>query len=120
MTGKDLPALQQPLTYLAWAITMAASVNHLPPTVPAFYLGLFAVGALVMRGAGCTVNDMWDAKFDRQVGEFIAEGLHLIFAERTKWRPIAAGDVSQLGALTFLGAQLSVGLAILTQLNWYS
>jgi 4-hydroxybenzoate polyprenyltransferase len=63
---------------------------------------------------------MWDAKFDRQVGEFIAEGLQLTFVERTKWRPIAAGNVSRLGALTFLGAQLSVGLAILTQLNWYS
>lgn len=41
-------------------------------------------------------------------------------AERTKTRPLAAGDVTQFGALTFLGAQLTAGLAVLTQLNWYS
>ena len=48
---------------------MAASVNHLPPSTPAFYLGLFAVGAIIMRGAGCTINDMWDRKFDAAVGK---------------------------------------------------
>lgn len=47
---------------------MAATVNHLPPAVPAFYLALFAAGAVVMRGAGCTINDMWDSKFDAAVG----------------------------------------------------
>lgn len=60
-----------------------------------------------MRGAGCTINDMWDWKMDAKV-------------ERTKTRPLAAGDVTQFGALTFLGAQLTAGLAVLTQLNWYS
>ncbi|TYJ57714.1 4-hydroxybenzoate polyprenyl transferase [Cryptococcus floricola] len=91
----------------AWAITMASTVHHLPPSVPIFYMGLFGVGALIMRGAGCIINDMWDAKMDRQV-------------ERTKTRPMASGEVTQLGALTFLASQLSIGLAILTQLNWYS
>lgn len=33
-------------------------------------LFLFGVGALVMRGAGCTINDMWDVKVDKMVGEF--------------------------------------------------
>jgi 4-hydroxybenzoate polyprenyltransferase len=47
---------------------MASTVNHLPITTPLFYMGLFGVGALIMRGAGCTINDMWDAKFDRAVG----------------------------------------------------
>ncbi|KAL7419608.1 Para-hydroxybenzoate--polyprenyltransferase, mitochondrial precursor (PHB:polyprenyltransferase) [Cryptotrichosporon argae] len=91
----------------AWSITMASTAGHLPPSAPAFYLGLFALGAVVMRGAGCTINDMWDHKIDRAV-------------ERTRARPIAAGDVSHLGALTFLGGQLAVGLAVLTQLNLYS
>jgi 4-hydroxybenzoate polyprenyltransferase len=91
----------------AWSITMASTINHLPPSVPLFYMGLFGVGALVMRGAGCTVNDMWDVEFDKAV-------------ERTKGRPLANGDVSQFGALCFLGGQLGVGLAVLTQLNWYS
>lgn len=40
-------------------------------------------------------------------------------ADRTKMRPIASGEVKPIQALTFLGGQLSVGLAILTQLNWY-
>jgi 4-hydroxybenzoate polyprenyltransferase len=48
---------------------MAASVNHLPPSTPLFYMALFATGAVVMRGAGCTINDMWDQKFDKAVGE---------------------------------------------------
>jgi 4-hydroxybenzoate polyprenyltransferase len=40
--------------------------------------------------------------------------------ERTRWRPLAAGDVTQFQALTWLGVQLSIGLAILTQLNTYT
>jgi len=91
----------------AWSITLASTINHLPPTVPLFYMGIFGVGALVMRGAGCTVNDMWDVKYDKAV-------------ERTMGRPLAAGDITQFQALCFLGGQLGVGLAVLTQLNWYS
>lgn len=60
-----------------------------------------------MRGAGCTINDMWDVKFDKAV-------------ERTQGRPLARGDITQFQALTFLGGQLSLGLAVLSQLNWYS
>jgi 4-hydroxybenzoate polyprenyltransferase len=48
---------------------MASAVNHLPITTPAFYLSLFALGAVIMRGAGCTINDMWDRKYDLAVGE---------------------------------------------------
>ena len=70
-------------------------------------MALFAAGSLVMRGAGCTINDMWDREYDRQV-------------ERTKQRPIASSQVSLFRALVFLGGQLSVGLLILLQLNWYS
>jgi 4-hydroxybenzoate polyprenyltransferase len=43
---------------------MAAPAGSLPD---ARYLATFAVGAFVMRGAGCTINDMWDVKYDRQV-----------------------------------------------------
>ncbi|KAJ3342350.1 Para-hydroxybenzoate--polyprenyltransferase, mitochondrial precursor (PHB:polyprenyltransferase) [Gonapodya sp. JEL0774] len=68
---------------------------------------LFAVGALVMRGAGCTVNDMWDVKFDRMV-------------ERTRTRPLASGAITYPQAWAFLAAQLTVGLGVLLQLNWYS
>ncbi|KAJ1980593.1 Para-hydroxybenzoate--polyprenyltransferase, mitochondrial precursor (PHB:polyprenyltransferase) [Dimargaris xerosporica] len=70
-------------------------------------LTIFGVGAIVMRGAGCTINDMWDRDFDRQV-------------TRTTMRPIAAGIISRPKAFAYLGAQLTVGLAVLLQLNWYS
>ncbi|NFV81268.1 4-hydroxybenzoate octaprenyltransferase [Magnetospirillum aberrantis] len=66
-------------------------------------MGLFAVGAVVMRGAGCTINDIADHKFDAQV-------------ERTRGRPIPSGAVTLKQAWAFLVAQLLVGLAILVTL----
>ncbi|KAL8831266.1 MAG: hypothetical protein Q9191_000955 [Dirinaria sp. TL-2023a] len=63
---------------------------------------LFAAGALVMRGAGCTINDLWDRDLDPHVS-------------RTRHRPIARGAVTPLAALTFTGLQLFAGLGILTQ-----
>ena len=65
---------------------------------------LFTIGALVMRGAGCTVNDLWDRKIDTKIA-------------RTATRPLASGAVTPFAALVFLAAQLAVGLAILLQLN---
>jgi 4-hydroxybenzoate polyprenyltransferase len=64
------------------------------------------IGAVVMRGAGCTINDLWDKDFDAQVA-------------RTKSRPLASGTLTPFQAITFLGAQLSVGLAVLLSLNNY-
>ncbi|ELT89497.1 hypothetical protein CAPTEDRAFT_154146 [Capitella teleta] len=86
----------------AWSISMAASPGALPD--PAM-LALFGLGSFFMRGAGCTINDMWDKDFDAKVA-------------RTKDRPIASGKVNQFNALAFLGAQLSVSLMILLSLNW--
>ncbi|GAA6044944.1 4-hydroxybenzoate polyprenyltransferase, mitochondrial [Rhodotorula toruloides] len=91
----------------AWGITMAAYSSALPVSSWAWNLALFGTGAIVMRGAGCTINDLWDRNIDKKV-------------DRTKMRPIASGEVKPIQAITFLGGQLSVGLAILTQLNWYS
>jgi 4-hydroxybenzoate polyprenyltransferase len=65
---------------------------------------LFALGALVMRGAGCVVNDLWDRDIDRQV-------------ERTRGRPLASGAVTPRQALAFLAALCLIGLAVLLQLN---
>ena len=48
---------------------MASYALHAPFTTPLAYLGLFGLGALVMRGAGCTINDMWDKNLDRAVGK---------------------------------------------------
>jgi len=60
-----------------------------------------------MRGAGCTINDMWDAKMDAKV-------------ERTKTRPIASGRITHGQATIALGLQLAAGLVVLLQLNTYS
>lgn len=60
-----------------------------------------------MKILGCTINDMWDRDIDAKV-------------ERTRNRPLVNGDVSMKQAMTFLACQLSVGLTILMQLNWYS
>lgn len=69
-----------------------------------WYALLFAIGALVMRGAGCTINDLIDADFDARV-------------ERTRSRPIPSGEVSKRQAFVFLCAQLLIGLIILLQFN---
>ncbi|KAE9410305.1 4-hydroxybenzoate polyprenyl transferase [Gymnopus androsaceus JB14] len=90
-----------------WSITMASYALQTPFTIPLTYISLFGIGALVMRGAGCTINDMWDQKLDRAV-------------ERTRERPLARGDITQRQALVFLAGQLGIGLAVLLQLNWYS
>ncbi|HWA48172.1 MAG TPA: 4-hydroxybenzoate octaprenyltransferase, partial [Dongiaceae bacterium] len=62
-------------------------------------------GALVMRGAGCTVNDMVDRDIDAKVA-------------RTATRPLASGHLSMAQAWRFLGLQLGLGLIILLQLSW--
>jgi 4-hydroxybenzoate polyprenyltransferase len=65
---------------------------------------LFGIGSLVMRAAGCVVNDLWDRDIDRRVA-------------RTAGRPLASGMLRPWHALVFLTVLLLVGLAILLQLN---
>ncbi|WP_458094140.1 4-hydroxybenzoate octaprenyltransferase [Roseomonas sp. WA12] len=82
-----------------WAFAVAA-----PSWGRGLWLALlFGVGAVVMRGAGCVVNDLWDRDLDRQV-------------ERTRGRPLASGAVSAWQALVFLAGLLVLGLVILLQL----
>jgi 4-hydroxybenzoate polyprenyltransferase len=72
-----------------------------------YHVLLFGIGALVMRGAGCTFNDIVDRDIDAAVA-------------RTRGRPIPSGAVSTKGAALFLVAQCLVGLAILLQFNWFA
>jgi 4-hydroxybenzoate polyprenyltransferase len=72
-----------------------------------WHVALFLVGAIVMRGAGCTYNDICDKDFDARVA-------------RTKDRPLPSGEVSVPAAWIFLGAQLLVGLAILLALPGFA
>ncbi|KAM4059296.1 ubiA prenyltransferase family protein [Hirsutella rhossiliensis] len=66
------------------------------------YSLLFFSGALIMRGAGCTINDLWDRNLDPHV-------------QRTRLRPVARGAVKPFNGLVFTGCQLLAGLAILVQ-----
>ena len=68
---------------------------------------LFLIGAIVMRGAGCTWNDLVDRDIDAQV-------------ERTRSRPIPSGQVSVRAAAVFLVAQALVGLLVLLQFNRFT
>jgi 4-hydroxybenzoate polyprenyltransferase len=65
---------------------------------------LFGLGAIVMRGAGCTLNDIADREFDGRV-------------ERTRTRPLPSGQVSVRQAVLFMLAQLAVGASILFSLR---
>jgi len=83
-----------------WAIALASptAATGIGMTV------LFTIGAIVMRGAGCTVNDILDRKIDAQV-------------ERTRGRPLPSGQIGLFGALVFLAVLLLLGLGVLVQLN---
>jgi 4-hydroxybenzoate polyprenyltransferase len=82
-----------------WGIALAT------PGWPSLWLmAVFAVGAIVMRGAGCTYNDIVDRDFDARV-------------VRTADRPIPSGAVSVRQAIAFLLAQLLLGVVILLSLS---
>jgi 4-hydroxybenzoate polyprenyl transferase len=83
----------------AWSIALAGTTLH-----NFELMGLFAVGTILMRGAGCTINDLWDRDFDRRVN-------------RTKSRPIASGEIKVREAFIWAGIQLSLSFLILIQLN---
>ncbi|MDG1691368.1 MAG: 4-hydroxybenzoate octaprenyltransferase [Alphaproteobacteria bacterium] len=86
-----------------WGLALAASEgNAYPPIVS---LALFGFGALVMRGAGCTFNDIVDRNIDAKVA-------------RTAARPLPSGQLSLRQAWQFLLAQLAVGFLVLIQFNW--
>jgi 4-hydroxybenzoate polyprenyltransferase len=89
-----------------WSAAIAAGMAHSIGQLP-FILALFFVGAFVMRGAGCTWNDITDRDLDARV-------------ERTRSRPIPAGQVSVPQALGFLILQALIGLAVLLQLNLFA
>ena len=83
-----------------WSILLA----RLPAAPSLRLILLFGVGSVVMRGAGCVVNDMWDRDMDRQV-------------TRTAGRPLASGALRLRHALWFVAALLAAGLLILLQLG---
>ena len=89
-----------------WSAALAAGIAQDVRALP-WLLILFFVGAFAMRGAGCTWNDITDRDLDAKV-------------ERTRSRPIPAGQVTVKGALLFLVAQALTGLAVLLQFNRFA
>ncbi|WP_455478608.1 4-hydroxybenzoate octaprenyltransferase [Bartonella sp. B10] len=97
-----------------WSTTMAFLSDEMLqlPVLSAlinwfWYIFLFLLGSIAMRGAGCTWNDLIDHKIDSQV-------------ERTRSRPLPKGHVSRFQAKIFILVQCLVGLGILSQFNIFS
>jgi len=89
-----------------WSAALAAGISGHVGSLP-LTVALFFIGAFVMRGAGCTWNDITDRDLDAMV-------------ERTRSRPIPAGQVSVAQAFAFLIAQALIGLAVLVQFNRFA
>ena len=87
-----------------WGIALALGGAQNIDIRTLYIIVLFALGAIIMRGAGCVINDIWDRDIDKQV-------------ERTRTRPIASGEISVKKALMFLATLLLMGLIILLQFN---
>jgi len=87
-----------------WSVALAAA-PHWDNMVG--WMALFAVGALAMRGAGCTWNDIVDRKVDARV-------------ERTRGRPLPSGEVKLHQALIWMALQSLVGVAILFKFNKFA
>jgi 4-hydroxybenzoate polyprenyltransferase len=102
------------LLWPCWWSAALAAVAHAHPGDPLatlvpspWHLALFLVGAIAMRGAGCTYNDIVDAGIDEKVG-------------RTRSRPLPSGKISRRDAWVFLALQAVAGLAVLLQFNRFA
>jgi 4-hydroxybenzoate polyprenyltransferase len=85
-----------------WSLAMAS-----PGLPDPWLLAAFAIGALVMRGAGCAWNDITDRDYDGQV-------------ERTRGRPIPSGEISIGQAAAFMVLLALIGLNILLRFNAFA
>jgi 4-hydroxybenzoate polyprenyltransferase len=89
-----------------WSSALAAVADGAWGPNP-WHVLLFLIGAIIMRGAGCTWNDLIDRDIDARV-------------ERTRSRPIPSGQISVQAAVVFLVAQALVGLLVLVQFNHFA
>jgi len=105
----ELTRLKKPIGYMllfwpcAWGLTIAYDFGEENNTF-LFYIALFLIGAILMRSAGCIVNDIADKKFDKKVF-------------RTKNRPIASGKVSVNRAIYISTILCVIAFLVLIQFN---
>ena len=106
----ELARLKKPIGYMllfwpcAWGLTLAYNFNGEKITY-IFYIILFLLGAILMRSAGCIVNDIADKEFDKKV-------------LRTKNRPIALGKISVMRSLVYTAILCLLAFIILIQFNF--
>ena len=107
----QLARLDRPIGYWLlvlpcwWSSALASLATHRPLAL--WHVLLFLIGAIVMRGAGSTYNDIVDRHLDAQV-------------ERTRHRPVASGRVSVAAARVFLVAQALIGFLVVIQFDLFT
>ena len=105
----ELTRLKKPIGFMllfwpcAWGLTIAYDFTNNLNTYY-FYLFLFFSGSILMRSAGCIINDITDRKFDNKV-------------ERTKNRPIASGKISINLALFYALTLCAIAFLVLINFN---
>jgi 4-hydroxybenzoate polyprenyltransferase len=108
----ELTRLKRPIGYMllfwpcAWGLTLAYDFsNNLD--LYFFYLFLFFLGSVLMRSAGCIINDIADKEYDKKVS-------------RTKNRPIASGKISIFSGLIYSSILCLLALLVLINFNYFT
>ena len=108
----ELTRLRKPIGYMllfwpcAWGLTLIYNFSDSLQNY-FYYLLLFFIGSVLMRSAGCIVNDILDRKFDKKVA-------------RTKNRPIASGKISVRVGLLYTFILCSLALLVLINFNYFT
>ncbi len=108
----ELTRLKKPIGFMllfwpcAWGLTIAFDFSNNLSTY-LFYLSLFFMGSILMRSAGCIVNDILDRKFDKKVS-------------RTKNRPIASGKISVTLGLVYSIILCIFAFLVLINFNFFT
>jgi len=108
----ELTRLKKPIGYMllfwpcAWGLTLVYDLSN-NINVYFFYLLLFFLGSVLMRSAGCIVNDILDRKFDKQV-------------IRTKDRPIASGKIKISTGLFYAALLCALAFLVLINFNYFT
>ena len=108
----ELIRLKKPIGFMllfwpcAWGLTIAYDFSN-NIKIYFFYLLLFFLGSVLMRSAGCIVNDIVDEEFDKKV-------------ERTKNRPIASGKISKKIGLIYSLFLCFLAFLVLINFNWFT
>ena len=108
----DLTRLKKPIGFMllfwpcAWGLTIGYDFSN-NINLYIFYLILFFLGSVLMRSAGCIVNDIVDKELDKKV-------------ERTKNRPVASGKISIKLALFYTLILCLLAFLVLINCNWFT